>query len=205
MAALVFRSHFKKQPHWAKVKNEEAFDLNSLTDEQRAAGIGLSWPMRLYALTLSPDAEMPYEEMENGSAPPDAEIPMGAIPSPFTDMKQRRRRSVYSMNRKRALLNAASQDVPDGTFGRWALDHFSPDLLAKLLDERRHTIITKISQYITEDEMVAFECGMQEEVEGFDDRVDGLERATLDAIKARKAKPAPPDSASEVEHSPSQE
>jgi hypothetical protein len=178
----LFKQGLRKQPHWMKQKTDEHIDINNLTDEQRELGIGLSPLMRLYALTLTPDSDMPYVLEENGA--PEA---IDAIPNPFGgDMKSRRKRSVYSMNRKRALLRAAAPQ--EGGFGRWALEHFTPELLAKLLEERPNTILTKIASIITEDEMVAFECGMQEQVVDFDDRVDQIERDSLAQMKAKRVK-----------------
>lgn len=130
---------------------------------------------------------MPYEDPENGGVPQDNHG-LAVLGYP-TDMKQqRRKRSAYSMNKKRALLHAASAEIAEGGIGRWALDHFSPELLAKLLGERRSTLLSKICQHISEDEIVAFECGMQEEIEGFDDRVDEVERLTLEESRAKKLK-----------------
>lgn len=90
------------------------------------------------------------------------------------------------MNRKRALLTAASNQVDEGGIGRWALDHFSSELLAKLLGERRSTLLSKICQHISEDEIVAFECGMQQEIHGFDDRVEEAERMAIEETRAKK-------------------
>lgn len=175
----LFKQGMRKIPHWMKHKTEEPVDVSNLTEEQKAIGIGLPYPLRLYALTLAAESELPYETDENG-----APEPVDAIPSPFSgDMKSRRKRSVYSMNRKRALLRAAA---PPDQFGRWALEHFTPDLLAKLLEERPSTMLTKIASLITEDEMVAFECGMQDEVPDFDDRVDQIERDALAQMKSKK-------------------
>lgn len=161
--------------------------MANLTEDQRALGIGLSWPNCLYAWTLPENAEMPYDEAENGAGVDGLGHP---VPVQSYDPKHRKKRSAYSMNRKRALLHAASVDVPEGGIGRWALDHFSPELLAKLLGERPSTLLSKICNHISEDEIVAFECGMQEEIEGFDDRVEDMERAALDELRAKKIKAA---------------
>lgn len=192
LIASLFKNHFKKQPGWTKAKLEEGFDLNNLTEEQRAAGVGLSWPNCLYAWTLQADAEMPYDldEGENGApAVPAVDTDIPVIMPPY-DRKDRRKRSAYSMNRKRALLHVASAHVQEGGIGRWALDHFSPELLAKLLGERPTTLLSKICQHITEDEIVAFEIGMQDEIHGFDDRVDEMERVALEESRNKKQKTA---------------
>lgn len=183
----IFKNHFKKQPLWTKPKVDESTDLENLTEEQRALGVGLTWAYHMFSYTIGADVEMPYEDPENGGVPHDNQGIPGHYP---TDMKQqRRKRSAYSMNKKRALLHAASSDIGEGGIGRWALDHFSPELLAKLLGERRSTLLSKICQHISEDEIVAFECGMQEEIEGFDDRVEEVERLTLEESRAKKIKP----------------
>ena len=193
--ASIFKNHFKKQPQWTKPRTDDTLDLENLTDEQREVGVGLTWAYHMYAYTIAPEAEMPYEDPDHGGVPMDNHALTGmGYPS---DMKQqRRKRSAYSMNKKRALLHAAAADVEEGGIGEWALNHFSPELLAKLLGERRSTLLSKICQHISEDEIVAFECGMQEEIEGFDERVEEVERLALEESRTKKANKL----AEEMEH-----
>jgi hypothetical protein len=195
VTAALFKNHHKKPPHWAKAKVEDGEELN---DDLREQGATLPWHYRLYVLTQSPEYEMPYEGANGGVLPDEVaeEEPAPASaaeelrPAFHQDsMKVRRRRNVYSMARKRAIMQAATENLPEGAFGRWALDHFTPDLLAALIDERKSLFISKISQTISEEEMVAFECGMQDEIEGFDDRVELLEdEAHQHVPKRSKAK-----------------
>lgn len=189
--AVLFKLHPKKPPTWLSiVKNEEEEEP---LDENKASLLP-QWRAHLWVTTQIP--EMDAEEGIKNFDETTEEIAGYEDPSnPYSSdsMKIRRRRPMYSFLRKRALVTAATETIPVGTFGRWALDHFTPELIAKILDEKRSLVVSKLTQYISEDELVAFECGMQDEVDNYEERADALEEAAIAAHKKSQHQVPKPD------------